>query len=83
MVFKDAIPLDPFDMLDASIVQDKSVLPDGYQINYLRDKYARPIDITTLQIRTGGTIEEREAQFLRAYGVGVYKSPLFREAAAQ
>lgn len=83
MVFKDAIPLDPFDMLDASIVQDKSVLPDGYQIKYLRDKYARPIDITTLQIMTGSTVEEREAQFLRAYGVGVYKSPLFREAAAQ
>lgn len=83
MVFKDTMPLDPFDILDASIVQDKDVLPEGYQIKYLRDKYARPIDITNLKIMSGATLEERESQFLRAYGVGVYKSPVFREAAAQ
>ena len=83
MVFKDTMPIDPFDMLDASIVQDKAVLPEGYQIKYLRDKYARPIDITNLKIMSGSTLEERESQFLRAYGVGVYKSAAFREAAAK
>ncbi|MEI6426415.1 MAG: peptidoglycan DD-metalloendopeptidase family protein [Candidatus Absconditabacteria bacterium] len=83
MVFKDTMPIDPFDMLDASIVQDKSVLPEGYQIKYLRDKYARPIDITTLKIMSGSTLEERESQFLRAYGVGVYKLPAFWEDAAK
>ena len=83
MVFQNTMPLDPFDILDASIVQDKDVLPEGYQIKYLRDKYARPIDITTLKIMSGSTLEEREAQFLRAYGVGVYKLPAFWEDAAK
>jgi len=83
MVFQNTMPLDPFDILDASIVQDKNVLPEGYQIKYLRDKYARPIDITTLKIMSGSTLEEREAQFLRAYGVGVYKLPAFWEDAAK
>jgi hypothetical protein len=67
MTFKNGIALDPFDILDASIVQDKSVLPEGYQIKYLRDKYARPIDITKLNIMTGATLLERETEFLRLY----------------
>jgi hypothetical protein len=83
MLFKDGIAIDPFDMLDASIVQDKDVLPNGYQVKYLRDKYARPIDVSTLKVMSGDTLEERETQFLRAYGVGVYKSLAFWEQAAQ
>ena len=83
MIFKDAVALDPFDILDASIVKDKSVLPDGYQIKYLRDKYARPIDITALTLMTGETLAEREYQFLKLYGVGVYKNSQFREDATK
>ncbi|MEI6774743.1 MAG: hypothetical protein WCL18_08450 [bacterium] len=44
--------MDPFEILDASIVKEKEALPDGYQIKYLRDKYARPIDITNLELMT-------------------------------
>jgi len=82
-IFKDGVAIDPFDILDASQVQDKSVLPDWYQIKYLRDKYIRPIDITSLTIMTWETIEEREYQFLRLYGVGIYKNPQFREDAVK
>lgn len=78
-VFKDGITRDPFDILDASIVKNKNVLPEGYQIKYLRDKYARPIDITDLQLMTWETLAEREKQFLIRYGVGVYKQVAFRE----
>ncbi len=78
-IFKDGIALDPFEILDASIVKDKNVLPDGYQIKYLRDKYARPIDITDLEVMTGDTLIKRENQFLVRYGVGVYKQVAFRE----
>ena len=76
---KDGIALDPFDILDASIVKDKSVLPNGYQIKYLRDKYARAIDITDLKLMTGETLIKRESQFLTRYGVGIYKQVAFRE----
>jgi len=71
--------MDPFDILDASIVKDKDVLPEGYQIKYLRDKYARPIDITNLQLMTGETLAKRESQFLIRYGVGIYRQVAFRE----
>ena len=78
-IFKDGLAMDPFDILDASIVKDQSVLPDGYQIKYLRDKYARPIDITSLQLMTGDTLLEREDQFLARYGVGIYRQVAFRD----
>lgn len=71
--------MDPFDILDASIVKDKEALPEGYQIKYLRDKYARPIDITNLELMTGDTLVQREGQFLARYGVGVYRQVAFRE----
>ena len=78
-IFKDGIALDPCEILDASIVKDKDILPDWYQIKYLRDKYARTIDITDLELMTGDTLLKRETQFLTKYGVGVYKQVAFRE----
>ena len=83
IILQDGIALDPFDVLDASIVKDKSVLPDGYQIKYLRDKYARAIDITNLQLMTGATLLQREMQFLDTYGVGIYKQVPFWNDAVQ
>ncbi len=70
--------MDPFEILDASIVKNQNVLPNGYQIKYLRDKYARTIDITNLDVMTGDTLSQRENQFLTKYGVGVYKQLPFR-----
>ncbi len=78
-IFKDGIAMDPFDILDASIVKDKQALPDWYQIKYLRDKYARAIDITNLQLMTGETLAKRESQFLIRYGVWMYRQISFRE----
>jgi murein DD-endopeptidase MepM/ murein hydrolase activator NlpD len=83
IILKDGIALDPFDILDASIVKDKSVLPDGYQIKYLRDKYARAIDITNLKLMSWSTLLQREVQFLDAYGVWIYKQVPFRNDAVQ
>lgn len=82
-IFKDGIARDPFEILDTSIVKDKDVLPEGYQIKYLRDKYARPIDITDLQLMTGNTLIKRESQFLIRYGVWIYKQVAFREDAVK
>lgn len=78
-IFKDGIARDPFEILDASIVRNKDVLPEGYQIKYLRDKYARTIDITDLEIMTWDNLVQRENQFLTRYGVGTYKHLAFRE----
>ena len=75
--------MDPFEILDASIVRNKEVLPEGYQIKYLRDKYVRAIDITDLELMTGDTLTKRESQFLMKYGVGIYKQVVFREDVVQ
>jgi len=64
-------------------VADESVLPDGYQIKYLRDKYARTIDITNLTLMTGASLLERETQFLDKYGVGIYREVPFRDDATK
>lgn len=78
-IFKDWIAIDPFDVLDASIVKEKSALPEWYQIKYLRDKYSRAIDITNLNLMSWTTLREREYQFLRMYWVWTYKDVVFRE----
>lgn len=78
-IFKDGIAIDPFDVLDASIIKEKSALPEWYQIKYLRDKYSRAIDITNLNLMSWATLREREYQFLRAYWVWTYKEVSFRE----
>jgi len=75
--------MDPFPFLDVSVVKEKEALADEYQMKYLRDKYARPIDITDLEIMTGPTLEMREDQYLTKYGVGIYRQIAFREDAAQ
>jgi murein DD-endopeptidase MepM/ murein hydrolase activator NlpD len=82
-IFKDAIARDPFEILDTSIVRNKDVLPEWYQIKYLRDKYARTIDITELEVMTGSTHIQRQIQFLSRYGVGTYRNIVFRESVAK
>ncbi len=49
----------------------------------MRDKYARTIDITDLELMTGTSLIQRETQFLGRYGVGVYKQVAFREDVAE
>jgi murein DD-endopeptidase MepM/ murein hydrolase activator NlpD len=82
-VFHNASPVDPLKILDTSVVKDKDILPDVYAIKYLRDKYARKIDITTLPVVEGMSVDERAQNFLASYGVWVYKTLSFRENAVK
>lgn len=61
-------------LLDISIVSDKEALPSTYHIKFLRDKYARPIDVSDLTFASGSTADERATNFLKNYGIGVYRS---------
>ena len=76
-VFKNGTPIDPLTVLDISVVKDRSVLPAVYSIKYLRDKYARGVDISNLAHIEGDTVDERAQNFLYGYGVGVYRSLTF------
>jgi len=80
-VWKNGNPVDPFQVLDASVVRNKDILPDNYHIKYLKDKYLRPIDITELKFMTWATNLQRADQFLNLYAVWIYKELAFWEDA--
>ncbi|HKL44374.1 MAG TPA: peptidoglycan DD-metalloendopeptidase family protein [Candidatus Absconditabacterales bacterium] len=79
--FKDGIAVDPLQLLDLSVVEDKEIIPKDYNIKYLNDKYARTIDISELKIMTGNSVTERANQFINTYGVGIYRQLAFWEDA--
>lgn len=80
-VFKNGAPIDPLSLLDASVVSDKDILPDMYSIKYLRDKYARWVDVSDLPVVDWETVDERAQNFLASYGVGIYKTLSFWDTA--
>jgi hypothetical protein len=53
--------------LDLSVIENKSIIPDEYNIKYLNDKYSRTIDISEVTFASGDTLDERAANFLRTY----------------
>jgi murein DD-endopeptidase MepM/ murein hydrolase activator NlpD len=82
-VFKDGVALDPLQFLDLSVIENKNIIPTGYNIKYLNDKYARKIDISELEFMTWDTVMERADMFLTTYGVGIYKELAFWEDAVK
>jgi len=76
-VFKNGTPIDPLTLLDVSVVKNRSQLPDVYGIKYLRDKYARGVDISDIAFIDWATLDERSQNFLSSYGVGIYKTLSF------
>lgn len=82
-VFQNSAPIDPLKLLDISVVKNKEILPDVYAIKYLRDKYARKIDITNLPVIEWDSVDERAQNFLSTYGVGVYKTLTFWDSAVK
>ncbi len=79
--FKDGIAVDPLQLLDLSVVEDKEIIPKDYNIKYLNDKYARTIDISELKIMTWNSVTERANQFINTYGVWIYRQLAFWEDA--
>lgn len=82
-VYKDGLPVDPLTLLDLSVVKNKDILPEVYHIKYLKDKFARPIDITELSFMEGDNELQRADSFLELYGVGIYKQISFWEDAVE
>lgn len=81
IVFKNWVALDPLQFLDLSVIENKSIIPDEYNIKYLNDKYSRTIDISEVTFASGDTLDERAANFLRTYWVWAYKQLAFWEDA--
>jgi hypothetical protein len=60
--------VDPLQLLDLSVIADKDIIPNEYNIKYLNDKYARTIDISELAFMSGSSPTLRADQFLSTYG---------------
>lgn len=67
----------PLDYLDLSVLQNKSNLPSGYKYKYLSDKYNLPRDKYAIKPIEWNSISERRENFLKTYGVSVYRDPQF------
>lgn len=81
--FKDGVAVDPLQLLDLSVIEEKTIIPRKYNIKYLNDKYARTIDISNLKFMSGSSLMMRADQFLTTYGVGVYSQLAFWEDAVK
>ena len=81
IVFKDWVALDPLQFLDLSVIENKDVIPEQYNIKYLNDKYARTIDISEVKFASGDTIDDRAESFLNDYWVWAYRQLAFWEDA--
>ncbi len=81
IAFKNWVAVDPFQLLDLSVIEDKDVIPDEYNIKYLNDKYSRTIDISEVKFASGDTVDERATSFLHSYWVWAYRQIAFREDA--
>ena len=57
IVFKDWVALDPLQFLDLSVIENKEIIPDEYNIKYLNDKYARTIDISEVKFASWDTVD--------------------------
>ncbi len=77
--FKDGVAVDPLQLLDLSVIEEKTVIPREYNIKYLNDKYARTVDISELQFMSWSSLTLRADQFLTTYGVGIYSELGFWE----
>lgn len=82
-IYRNGEAVDPLQLLDLAVVEDKDALPSEYHIKFLRDKYARPIDITDLAFAEGDTLDDRATAFLKSYGVGIYRSLTFWDNAVK
>jgi len=82
-VYKDGLAIDPLSVVDLSSVKDKELLPEKYHIKYLKDKFARPIDITELTFMEWNNVLQRANNFLELYGVGIYRQISFWEDAVE
>lgn len=83
MTLKDGEFVDPLSLLDLSVIRNKGILPKDLKIEYLRDLYALDRDRYLTKFTKGTSTQERFANFLAEYGVGIYADPLFWEDAAQ
>jgi len=81
IVFKDWVALNPLEFLDLSVIENKDIIPDEYNIKYLNDKYARTIDISEVKFATWDTVDDRAESFLNEYGVWAYRQLAFWEDA--
>ncbi len=72
-IFKNGIAVDPLTLMDLSVIQDKSSLPDQYGIKFLSDKYSRNIDLTHTNFAEWKSVDERARAFLKKFAVGEYR----------
>lgn len=81
ITFKNWVAVDPFQLLDLSVIENKDIIPESYNIKYLNDKYSRTIDISEVKFASWDNVNERAKNFLGTYWVWAYRQLAFWEDA--
>lgn len=75
--------IDPLALLDLSVMKDKSQLTESLQVKFIKNKYARSIDLSDLKFMQGENLLQRRIAFLELYGKGIFRDVAFWEDASE
>lgn len=84
-LFKDGKAIDPLTLLDLSVINNPSILPENYQTKYDADLRSRSsvIDFTDIKFMEWNSVRERRLKFLDTVAAWPYDSIVLWESAAE
>lgn len=84
-IFKNGKPVDPLDIMDLSVINNPTILPDDYQVKYDIDTRMRStvIDFSEVRFMEGNSVRERRLKFLDTVAAGPYDDIMLWEKAAE
>ncbi len=84
-LYKNGNLVDPFQLMDLSVINNPTTLPQTYQVKYDIDLRIRSavIDFSEVKFMEGNSVRERRLKFLDTVAAGVYKDIVLWEGAAE
>ncbi len=84
-LYKNGNLVDPFQLMDLSVINNPTTLPQTYQVKYDIDLRTRSavIDFSEVKFMEGNSVRERRLKFLDTVAAGAYKDIVLWEGAAE
>lgn len=84
-LYKNGNLVDPLQLMDLSVINNPTTLPDTYQVKYDIDLRTRSavIDFSEVKFMEGNSVRERRLKFLDTVAAGPYRDVVLWESAAE
>jgi hypothetical protein len=84
-LFKNGNAIDPLQLMDLSVINNPTILPETYQVKYDIDLRTRSsvIDFSEVKFMAGNSVRERRLRFLDTVAAGPYADVVLWESAAE